>query len=618
MRLHYRQLFALFLAILITTAGPAGAQQEARPSQAESAKPDDARSSLAVRQKESEQETAPPARTQEQEAASQQQPLPDQTDKPIEQIEKSRAAAQRTEAAPSQDEKKPEQEKAAAKSTPAAGKTLPRAPRVPPLPTDSVSTHTLDVAGRTLQFEAVAGTIPLANAEGRVQARIAYISYAATGTDAKSRPVAFAFNGGPGSASAWLHLGTLGPWRLPMDGDAARPSAPATVIPNAETWLDFADLVLIDPIGTGYSRFENETAAQNDATPRDGGNRRSSSQSDPQKHYWSINGDVDALASFIAQWLGKTGRHASPKVIVGESYGGFRGPKIARALQQDHGVGVNLLVLVSPVLDYSFLRRQRHLPMTAATLLPSLSAASLELRGKTPTAALMREAEEYARGEYLVDLLRGPRDTAAVTRVVKRVSALTGLPATTVSKYGGMLDSPGYRREINQEGHKVASAYDASIRGLDPEPSSPNSGYQDPFITALRAPLTSAMLNLYAQLNWRPDARYQLANSNVSGQWQYGNSPTSPEAVSDLKSILALDTRLRVLVAHGYTDLVTPYFASTLVLDQLPAYGDARRIVQVTYPGGHMFYSRDASRAAFREDVLIMLAASLNGEAQTR
>jgi carboxypeptidase C (cathepsin A) len=403
-----------------------------------------------------------------------------------------------------------------------------------------------------------------------------------------------------------------------MDGDAARPSAPGTVIPNAETWLDFADLVLVDPIGTGYSRIEYDTTAQNDATPRDGGGRRSSSHSDLQKHYWSINGDVDALASFIAQWLTKTGRHASPKVIVGESYGGFRGPKIARTLQQDHGVGVNLLVLVSPVLDYSFLRRQRHLPITVATLLPSLSAASLELRGKTPTAALMREAEEYARGEYLVDLLRGPRDTAAVTRVVKRVSALTGLPAATVAKYGGMLDSPGYRREINQEGHKVASAYDASIRGLDPEPSSPNSGYQDPFITALRAPLTSAMLNLYSQLNWRPDARYQLANSNVSGHWQYGNSPSSPEAVSDLKSVLALDTRLRVLVAHGYTDLVTPYFASTLVLDQLPAYGDARRIIQVTYPGGHMFYSRDASRAAFREDVLIMLAASLNGEAQTR
>jgi len=617
MRLNCRQLFTLLLAMLFAATSLAVAQEEARPVQIESTKPDDARSSPA----ESQTETTPPARSQQNEATTQQQqPLPDQTDKPVEQIEKSQAATQRAETQPSKDEKKPEREKAFAKSPPAAGKTLPRAPRIPPLPGDSVTTHALEVSGRTLQFEAVAGTIPLSDAEGRIQARIAYISYTAKDTEAKSRPVAFAFNGGPGSASAWLHLGTLGPWRLPMDGDAVRPSAPGTVMPNAETWLDFADLVLIDPVGTGYSRFENETVTQTDTARGDqsGGNRRSTSQSDLQKQYWSINGDVNALASFIAQWLRKTGRHASPKVIVGESYGGFRGPKLARTLQQDHGVGVNLLVLVSPVLDYGFLRHKRHLPFTSATLLPSLSAASLELRGKTPTAALMREAEEYARGEYLVDTLRGPRDTAAQARVVKRVSALTGLPAATIAKYGGMLDSPGYRREVNQEGHKVASAYDASVKGLDPEPNSPNSGYQDPFITALRAPLASAMLNLYGQLNWRPEARYQLANSEVSGHWQYGNSPASPEVVSDLKSILALDTRLRVLVAHGYTDLVTPYFASTMVLDQLPAYGDARRVVQVTYAGGHMFYSRDASRAAFREDVLIMLAASLNGEPQAR
>jgi carboxypeptidase C (cathepsin A) len=280
---------------------------------------------------------------------------------------------------------------------------------------------------------------------------------------------------------------------------------------------------------------------------------------------------------------------------------------------------VNLLVLVSPALDFGFLRRQRHLPFNAATLLPSLSAASLEIRGKTPSPALMREAEEYARNEYLTDMLRGPRDSAAAARVVRRVSALTGLPPATVGKYGGMLDSSGYRREVNLEGHKIASAYDASIKGLDPEPASPNSGYQDPFVTALRAPLNSAMLDLYAsRLGWRPEARYLVANGAVSSNWQYGNSPTSPEAVSDLKTVLALDARMRVLVAHGYTDLVTPYFVSTLLLDQLPAYGDARRVVQVTYPGGHMFYSRDASRASFREDVLIMLAASVNGEPQTR
>ncbi len=615
MRPHHRPLSALLLAILISTAGHAVAQQETQPLQTEGVKPEEARSAPADSQ--ATTATTPPARSGEENDVSRQQPVRDQSDKPVEQ---SPPAVQRTEAAPSQDQKKPDSDTVAGKPAPAA-KSNARTVRKPSLPADSVTSHTLDIAGRTLQFEAVAGSIPMTNADGKVQARIAYISYTAAGADAKSRPVAFAFNGGPGSASAWLHLGTLGPWRLPMDGDAVRPSAPGTAIPNAETWLDFTDLVLIDPVGTGYSLFEPDTAEQADAagTRDSSGGRRTTSASDLQKQYWSISGDVASFASFISKWLTKTGRHASPKVLVGESYGGFRGPKIARALQSDHGVGVNLLVLVSPALDFSFLRRQRHLPFNAAALLPSLSAAGLEARGKTPAPTLMREAEEYARGEYLTDMLRGPRDTAAVARVVRRVSALTGLPPAAVSKYGGMLDSSGYRRESNLGGNKVASAYDASIKGLDPEPGSPASGYEDPFVTALRAPLNSAMLGLYTtQLGWRPETRYLVANGEVSRNWQYGNSPSSPEAVSDLKSVLALDSRLRVLVAHGYTDLVTPYFASTLVLDQLPAYGDARRLVQVTYPGGHMFYSRDSSRAAFREDVLIMLAASLNGEPQTR
>jgi len=575
-------------------------QGEASPLQrgpAESASPRD----------ESEPEKADPKAT-EPEALKQAEPS-----KPIEQPAPIQAEAQPSQNTPKEETKE---------SSPRAIATKPS------LPPDSVTQHTLELPGRALRFDATAGSIPLSNAEGRVQARMAYVSYALAGTDSRTRPVAFVFNGGPGSSSAWLHLGTLGPWRLPLQGDSARPSAPGLAIPNADTWLDFADLVMIDPIGTGYSRFEHEDDTSGDekaavkAEARSSGRgtgRGSSSRQEIKKHYWSISGDVDSIASFISQWLTKTGRHASPKLIVGESYGGFRAPKLAHELQNDYGVGVNLLVLVSPVLDYGFLRGQRHLPFNTVALLPSLSAAALETRGKAPTSALMREAEDYSRGEYLTDLLRGPRDTAAVARVVKRVTALTGLPAATVQKYGGKLDSYGYRREANDAGGRIASAYDASVLGLSPEPSSPNSRAHDPFVTALRAPLTAAVLDLYtAKLEWRPDARYLLMNGQVSSNWQYGNQPAPPEAVSDLKATLALDARMRVLVAHGYTDLVTPYFASTLVLDQLPLYGDARRIIQITYPGGHMFYSRDASRAAFREDVLIMLAASLTGEAQTR
>lgn len=491
----------------------------------------------------------------------------------------------------------------------------------PVLPMDAVTQHTLELPGRTLQLEATAGSIPLTNAEGQVQGRMAYVAYTLAGADAKSRPVAFAVNGGPGASSAWLHLGSMGPWRLPLDGDNARPSAGGATSPNAETWLDFTDLVFIDPIGTGYSRIVRATRDQPEAgsSATAKSEKRGAPRDEIQKRYWSVSGDVEALASFMSKWLTKTGRHASPKLLVGESYGGFRVPKIAHALQTDYGVGLSLLVLVSPVLDYGFLRGHRHLPLNTVALLPSLAAASLESRGKTASAALLREAEDYARGEYLTDLMRGPRDKAAIDRIIARVAALTGLPVETVRRYGGRLDSFGYRREAGQGSGRIASAYDASVNGLNPEPSTPYSRAEDPFMTALRAPLTTAMLDLYTnRLGWRTDARYFLINGDVAGQWQYGNSPSPPEVVSDLKATLALDARLRVLVVHGYTDLVTPYFASTMILDQLPAYGDARRMVQITYPGGHMFYSREASRAAFREDALIMLAASLSSEAQTR
>ena len=579
----------------------------------------------------------PGLRTEAEQGDASQAPAPSSQPQPSEQAEPSAkpkaaeelAPRQAENPAPTRDQASPAPTDArAAENAPRThddAKSAPPLASTPSLPADAVTQHALELPGRTLQFEATAGSIPLTNSDGRIQARVAYVSYALASADNRTRPVAFVFNGGPGSSSAWLHLGTLGPWRLPLDGDSARPSAPGLSVPNADTWLDFSDLVMIDPVGTGYSRFEDDSAEEEKPEPATAARstksaaRRSGSRQELRKHYWSISGDVDSIASFISLWLTKTGRHASPKLLVGESYGGFRAPKIARALQNDYGVGVNLLVLVSPVLDYGFLRGQRHLPFNTVALLPSLSAAALETRGKTPSATLMREAEDYARGEYLVDLLRGPRDIAAAARVVKRVTALTALPAATVQKYGGRLDSYGYRREANEAGGHVASAYDASVKGLNPEPASPNARAQDPFVTALRAPLTAAVLDLYTvKLAWRPQTRYFLANGEVGSNWQYGNSPAPPEAVSDLKSTLSLDARLRVLVAHGYTDLVTPYFASTLVLDQLPAYGDARRVIQVTYPGGHMFYSRDGSRAAFREDVLIMLAASLTGEAQTR
>ena len=189
------------------------------------------------------------------------------------------------------------------------------------LPPDSTTKQTLALPGRTLSFTATAGSIRLFDDKGEPQADIAYTSYQLDGADRATRPVTFLFNGGPGASSAWLQFGDAGPWRLSIGGDGAVSSASPDLLPNAETWLDFTDLVFIDPVGTGYSRFV-------------------ASGDDVRKRFFSVDGDVSSIALVIRRWLEKYDRLLSPKFVAGESYGGIRGPKIVRNLQIEQGVGV--------------------------------------------------------------------------------------------------------------------------------------------------------------------------------------------------------------------------------------------------------------------------------------
>ena len=472
------------------------------------------------------------------------------------------------------------------------------------LPQEVVTEHVVELPDRTLRFNATAGAIPITNTKGEVLAEIGYIAYTIPGMAAGQRPVTFALNGGPGSASAWLQIGTLGPWRIDMEAAAASPSAPAPLLPNAETWLDFTDIVFIDPVGTGYSKIVSDGAGKADAEDqkRRRQGRAGSREEGGPSYFWSVSGDIDSISEFIQKWVTKNDRLTSPKLLVGESYGGFRGPKIARKLFSDHGIALSALVLVSPVLDFG-VRRDTNPPLAYVALLPSLAAAEMERRGEEISRDRLAQVEEYARGDYLEDLMRGPRDAAAMQRVVSRVAEITGLSDETVKRRGGRISGRTYSDEINRPNGKVASMYDASIKGLDPDPASSRRHYKDPFTTALNAPMTTAMLELYgSKLNYRTDRSYIKINGEVNRSWIWGNSLEPPESVSELMEALALDQHLRVIVMHGYTDLVTPYFASELVLDQLPAYGERQRVSNIVYPGGHMFYSRDSSRKALRED----------------
>jgi carboxypeptidase C (cathepsin A) len=450
------------------------------------------------------------------------------------------------------------------------------------LPPDSTTKHSLALPGRTLNFTATAGSIRLFDDKSEPQADIAYTAYQLDGADARTRPVTFLFNGGPGASSAWLQFGAAGPWRLAINADPMTSSASPDLTPNAETWLDFSDLVFIDPVGTGYSRFV-------------------ATGEEVRKRFFSINGDVNAIALVIRRWLEKSDRLLSPKYVAGESYGGIRGPKIVGNLQTEQGVGVRGLILISPVFDFREFAGSSLLQYVWS--LPTMAAVAREAKGPV-TRADMAEVESYARSDFMTDLLKGAADTEATTRLADKVAVLTGIDQAVSRRLAGRFDVGEFRREFDRRNGRVRGRYDASVSGFDPNPDSSSSRFGDPSGDPLIAPLTSAAVDLTTRkLNWRPEGSYELLNAAVERGWDFGRGLNPPESISQLRQILALDPKLRLLVGHGLFDLATPYFGSKILLDQLPAFAGPDRIKLVVYPGGHMFYSRDASRQAFQAEV---------------
>jgi carboxypeptidase C (cathepsin A) len=461
-----------------------------------------------------------------------------------------------------------------------AAATTPPAAEQHRLPPDSTTTQSLALPGRTLSFAATAGSIRLFDDKGEPQADIAYTSYQLDGADRGTRPVTFLFNGGPGASSAWLQFGDAGPWRLSFSGDGAVSSASPDLVPNAETWLDFTDLVFVDPVGTGYSRFV-------------------ASGEDVRKRFFSVDGDVNSIALVIRRWLEKYDRLLSPKYVAGESYGGIRGPKIVRNLQTQQGVGVRGLILVSPVLDFRDYSGSSLLQYVNS--LPTMAAVAREAKGPVQWTDLA-DVERYARSEFLLDLIKGQADAEATNRLADKVAALTGIDQAVSRRLAGRFEVGEFRREFDRRNGRVTGRYDASVSGFDPYPDSSFFHFGDPSGDPLMAPLTSAAVDLTTRkLNWRPDGSYQLLSDSVNKGWDFGRGPA--ESVSQLRQILALDPKMKLLVGHGLFDLATPYFASKIILDQLPAYASPARVKLVVYPGGHMFYSREPTRQAFRAEV---------------
>jgi carboxypeptidase C (cathepsin A) len=452
-----------------------------------------------------------------------------------------------------------------------------------PLPADVRVAQTIELDGKPLHYTVTVGTLPV-YLEGKKTGEVVFTAYT---VERQDRPVTFALNGGPGAASVFLNFGAIGPQRIEFGVEGDSPSDPAKLTDNPGTWLDFTDLVFIDPIGTGFSR-SLVTADES------------------KKQFYSTDADIHYLSRVIYDWLVSNGRLSSRKYYVGESYGGYRGPRITHYLQTQLGVAMNGVVLVSPYLNPALDDGGDVSPVPWMLTLPSIAAAHLEREHKlTPEA--MAPVVAYTRGEYAADLLKGRSDPEAAARIVKRVTELTGLEEEFVRRAGGRLEIGAYLREVFREGGKIGSIYDSNVTGYDPFPFASEQRSNDPMLDSIIAPATTAMVDFVTRaVGWKTLARYNTLSHEVNSQWDHESHALRMGAVPDLRKAVAADPKLRVLIAHGWNDLSCPFMGSVLTVDQMPVMGDAARVAVREYPGGHMFYSRPASQMALREDVRAM------------
>jgi len=455
------------------------------------------------------------------------------------------------------------------------------------LPPPQKTEHSIELHGRTLRYEATAGTLSLLAGNADVTAEIFYVAYSALpdATERKTqRPVTFVFNGGPGAASAYLHLGALGPRILQTTADGGFRPPPQKLTDNPATWLDMTDLVFVDPVGTGYSR---EAPGQE------------------TRSFWGVDQDASSMGAFIRLYLAQTGRTASPVFLAGESYGGFRAALLARTLQEDVGIAPSGVVLISPALEFVLVRPDSFDPLHWALELPSLAAVRLQRDGIVGEELQRRlgEVERYALNDYLPALVGGLENGRRLAS--GRVAEITGLPLDLVQRNNARIPTELFAREFARERGNVLSVYDGMSETADMAPESGRIAGPDSVLDRSVPALTAAFVSYVRdELNFRTDISYRLLNPEVSRNWEYESGPSRQGyagVMDDLQRARVLNPSLGVVIVNGLTDLVTPYMTSRYLVDQLPSLGNARPIQLDVLPGGHMMYFRPDGRLALRD-----------------
>ncbi|HZK91209.1 MAG TPA: septum formation initiator [Stellaceae bacterium] len=461
------------------------------------------------------------------------------------------------------------------------------------LPARVETHHTIQFGQRSLDYRAAAETIALSDGKGNNTASVFTISYLTDPKPGQPRPVAFFFNGGPGAAAVFLHLGAVGPRIMEDTPTGAVPDPPVRIVDNPSTWLDFTDLVFVDPVGTGFSRGEGK-------------------DDNPNKPFLNVRGDIDSLDAVVRLWLTKHERWSAPVYLVGESYGGFRVAAMAKSLAHDEGVVPSGIIMLSPALDTALLNPDAAALVAGAVNLPTFAASAAVLSGNPRLDT--GPVEQFALSDYLVGLAAMKGVPPPGDPFIARVAAMIGLPADIVRRERGWVGKEVFARELRRAQDQVLSLYDGTI--TRPAPANPwDQTAGDPVLDNAIAAYTQAF-NSYApaELGYHTELQYRVLPMSISRQWNFDGAREGRDglglALSGLQTALLEHPATKVLIANGRYDLVTPYFASRWLIDQLAIPEAVRAAIRLKiYDGGHMMYLRAQSRDALAADAAALFAA---------
>jgi carboxypeptidase C (cathepsin A) len=477
-----------------------------------------------------------------------------------------------------------------------------------PKPTDNLVTtkHSIKIKGKTIKYTVTAGTMILKEettdrekeAEGeKPKAQIFFVAYSKDGVkDPAKRPLTFSFNGGPGSSSVWLHMGVLGPKRVLLKDDGDLPAPPFRLTDNEFSILDETDLVFIDPMNTGYTRPVEGVAP---------------------KQWHGFKKDIELVGDFIRLYTTRHNRWLSPKFLIGESYGTTRASGLSGYLQERHGMYLNGLMLISVVLDFTTIDFNLNNDLPNILFLPGYTATAWYhnvLPGKKPLQTWLKEAEEFALGDYAKALLKGDSMTKEERAdIVKRAAYFTGVSEQFIERSNLRITDQRYFKELLRERGLTVGRLDSRLLGRDRLGVTENAEY-DPLLTNIMGPYTAAFYDyIRRELKFETDLPYEILSGFVH-PWSYKEFENAYLNVGEtLRAAMTYNPHLKVFVANGYYDLGTPYFATEYTFDHLGLAEDLRKnITMKYYEAGHMMYIHIPSLKQMKTDLAKFISGAAN------